>query len=150
MLSDIQFETQEIKYRGSSFTVRGLGLDIVSRLLASSSRAQIDAAVSQLEIAYKADGDSAALEGAVSKLAIELPELVAQVIAFAADEPDAAVVVARLPLPVQLEALMAIGRLTFDGEESIKNFVSGLVTLMTSVKRAVEIAGQTVTTGTQS
>jgi hypothetical protein len=150
MLSDIQFESKKIVYRGSDFTVRGLGLDIVSKLLASGARAQIDEAIGQLEVAYKSEGNGAVLEGALSKLAIELPGLAAQVIAFAADEPNAVEAVTKLPLPVQLEALMAIGRLTFDGEESIKNFVSGLMSMMSSVKRAVEIAGQTVKTGTQS
>jgi hypothetical protein len=46
-----------------------------------------------------------------------------------------------------LDAILAIGRLTFDGEDSIRNFVSGLMTLMTSATTASKIAGQTVSIG---
>lgn len=152
MLSDIQFESKKIVYRGSDFTVRGLGLDIIARLLASGTRTQIDAALAQIAAAQDAKkaGDSKAIDAALMGIATGLPELVAKVIALCADEPDAEAVVAKLPLPVQVEALIAIGQLTFDGEESIKNFVSGLMTLMGSVKGTVSIAGQIAATGIQS
>lgn len=152
MLSDIQFETKEIKYRRQSFAVRGLGLDGVSKLLAQGSRAQIDGLIQDIAKANEGTkaGDTAAFEVALAGLATKVPELVATLIAFCADEPESADVVAKLPLPVQTEALLAIFELTFDGEESLKNFVSGLKTLIQSMVKAVSTAGQIAKTGTKS
>lgn len=152
MLSDIQFESKVIKYRGSGITVRGLGLDIISKLLVGGTRAQLDAALAQVAAARDAQqsGKDDAFNQALMGIATGMPALVAKVIALCADEPEMDAVVAKLPLPVQVEALIAIGGLTFDGEESIKNFVSGLMTLLQSAKATVSIAGQTVKTGTQS
>jgi hypothetical protein len=79
---------------------------------------------------------------------VQLPGLTAKVIAFAADEPGEAHKVVKLPVSVQLEAILAIGRLTFDGETSIKNFMSGLLTLVTSMRNAAAQANQILKTGT--
>lgn len=151
MLSDIQFETKEIKYRGQTFNVRGLGLDVISKLLAQGSRLQLDSSIQEIEAAYKGskDGDDAAVQTALAGLAMKLPALVARLIAECADEPESDGIIAKLPLPVQTEALLAIFALTFEGEDSLKNFVGGLKTLMQSLTKAVESAKQTALIGTK-
>jgi hypothetical protein len=156
MLSDIQFETKEIKYRGQSFTVRGLGLDTISKLLSKGSPlGQLDEAIQEIaQISKSAEGvDEAAFMTGIAGLAAKLPALAAAVIAHCADEPESVDVVERLPLPVQTEALLAIFYLTFDGEDALKNFVSGLKTLMQSLTKAVAeaqaSAGQIAKIGTK-
>jgi hypothetical protein len=148
-LANLSIETAVVKFRGSEFTVRGLGLDTVAALMQDGNREELELAVKQLEALYKATkaDDTAGITSGVNKLVVQLPGLTAKVIAFAADEPGEADKVRKLPLPVQLDAILAIGRLTFDGEDSIRNFVSGLMTLMTSATTASKIAGQTVSIG---
>jgi hypothetical protein len=152
MLSDIKFERKVISAYGQSFSVRGVGLDIISKLLTGGSRTEIDAVVADFSRAVKSDeaGDDAGVESSLMNFATKLPALAARLIAMCADEPDAVEVVEKLPLAVQTEALLAIFWLTFDGEESLKNFVSGLKKLLSSMTKAVEAAGQTAVTGTKA
>jgi len=151
MLANLVIETETIKYRGSEFTVQGMSLDSVAALMADGNRSELELAVEQLEVLFKATdkNDSKAISDGVGALMVQLPGLTAKVIAFAAGEPAEASKVLKLPISVQLEALLAIGRLTFDGETSIKNFMSGLLTLMTSLTKAANITGQIGKNGTQ-
>lgn len=152
MLSDIQFETKEIKYRGQvAFTVRGLGLHEISKLLVFGHRGQIDGAIQDISAAYEAGKakDDGAFETALTNIAVKLPALAMRLIAECAGEPDAVETFGRFPLPVQTEALIAIFNLTFDGEDSLKNFVSGLKSLMQSMSKSVKAAGQIAQIGTK-
>lgn len=151
MLSEIVLEQQEIKFRGGTFTVRGIGLDTIVSLMNSGNRGELEtvvAALEELHGAAKAD-DAPALEAGLLKLIVEMPDLVAKVIAFSAGEPEQWAKVRQLPLPVQLECVNAIGRLTFDSEESIRTFIPGLMSLMSGTTTAMKIASEQIT-GTKS
>ena len=65
-----------------------------------------------------------------SVLAQVAPRIVAHGIALSADEPEAADVVASLPAPVQLEALLTVGELTFTDPGAVPKFLAGLATLL--------------------
>lgn len=65
-----------------------------------------------------------------SVLAQTAPGLVAHAVALAADEPDARDVVGQLPLPVQLEAILAVGELTFTDPGSVPKFLAGIASLL--------------------
>jgi hypothetical protein len=145
-LANLKIETAAVQFRGGEFTVRGLGLDTVAALMHDGNREELGTAVNQLEVLFKATKaeDSEGIKQGINMLMVQLPGLAAKVIAYAADEPGEVDKVRKLPLPIQLEAILAIGRLTFEGEDSIRNFVSGLVTLMASATAASKIAGQTV------
>lgn len=65
-----------------------------------------------------------------SVLAQVAPRIVAHGIALAADEPEAAEVVATLPASVQLEALLIVGELTFTDPGAAPKFLAGLATLL--------------------
>lgn len=64
------------------------------------------------------------------------PEALAEIIAFAAGEPDAVDSARHLPLPVQVDALAKIASLTFYSEQEVKNLLetvilgSGMLTTM--------------------
>jgi hypothetical protein len=62
--------------------------------------------------------------------AMVMPEIVADVIAFAAGEPEMASVALRLSPPVQLEAIEKIAKLTFKSEEDAKKVLEGVVRMM--------------------
>lgn len=144
MLSQIVLEEQKIDFRGGTFTVRGIGLDSIAYLMNTGNRDELESAVASLEAIFEAKGDAGALQAGLMSLVTQLPALCAKVVALAAGEPDEWEKVLKLPLPVQLEAVNAIGRLTFDGEDSIRSFMAGLLILMSGLTTTMKVAGQTL------
>lgn len=65
------------------------------------------------------------------------PPLAAAIIAVAADEADEATAVMRLPISVQLEAIKAIGDLTFQGEGGAKNVAEAVLKMIGGVQGLV-------------
>ena len=131
-LRDYSPQTVTVNLPGSnSFAVAGLSLSDLTSLL-SEHRADFLAAVALFE-EHKADPANFALD------AIKiLPELVAKAVARAAGEPDAVRVVASLPAPILLEAVMAIGRLTFEDEGALPKFIANLTSLAGGVGAAIK------------
>jgi len=144
MLANLVIEQQTIRFKTGEFVVRGIGLDTITALFHDGNREDMETAVGELEAVYRASQgkDNAALTEGLTRLVVRLPALTAKLIARAADEPGEWEKVMKLPLPVQLDTLLAIGRMTFDGEDSIKNFVSGLTTMLASITKAAKVAGQ--------
>lgn len=132
-LADFQPERETVEFKGGSLSVRGLSLDDVTTLL----RHHLDDLDAILEM-YARDVDpnfaSAATAQYAIKLVREAPGLVANIIALANDQPDYADNARRLPLPVQIELLKAIGRLTFEEVGGAKKFFESLATLMGSMQ----------------
>lgn len=139
MLSDFQVERRELAYKGGSFHVEGLSLESFAVLVRTH--------LQDLEALFDLFEHSENLQGAdIQRLAIavleEAPGFAANVIALAAGEPDAAPKAAKLPGPVQLEALAAIGELTFTEVGGVKKFLPTVakllgVTDMTAVVKRV-------------
>lgn len=128
-LKDYSSERLEVTFKGGSFSVRGLSLDDVTALI-TKHLPDLDKLADLL--AGKATQETAAMEtmSLALKLVVEAPALVAQAIALAADEPDFAENARKLPLPVQIDAVKKIGRLTFEESGGAKKFfesLSGLV-----------------------
>jgi hypothetical protein len=63
----------------------------------------------------------------------ELPEVAAALIAHASDEPESLAVALTLPIPVQTDLLVAIGKLTFATEGGAKKFLQTVTSLFNSV-----------------
>lgn len=147
MLSDVVIETATIKAGNQEFEVSGLSFAMVARLFNGGDRDELQKAVEELEGIFHASqaGDGTDVRGRVGAVLAQLPTLAAKVIAVAADEPSLWERVMKFPVPLQLDALMEIGRLTFTGEDAVKNFVSGLLTLTGKTIQAVEIASQEMT-----
>ena len=119
MLSSIQIPRETINTSIGDFAVRGLTFTDLSRLLIDH-REDLTAAA---DIVAEAGDDLAAIAQAV---AVRLPKLAAGAVACAADEPDFAGTVAMLPITVQLDALIAIGRMTFTDEGALPKFLANL------------------------
>lgn len=117
----------EVATGATSFFVQGLSLTNVSQLILRR-REDVSAA---LEAWSDAEGD---MGGFITRLLTELPALVAEVIAQASGEPDAADVVERLPVAVQVEALEAVATLTFVDLEQAGKFLA-------TVLRGITAAG---------
>lgn len=132
---------------GESVSVRGLNLEDISflvqvhhadvdrlvetfrgRLQGAASGGQVDPA--KVEQAIR-DNSSGMLVNFVQ----HFPLLVANVIALAADEPNAWENATKLPIPVQTEAVVEIARLTFEDYNGFKKFVGNVVAAAQSVAK---------------
>lgn len=105
-----------VKFSGGEFAVRGLGFDDFSALVSRHGPA--------IRAMFEAFSGEAGLAGAAEKLLISAPRVAADVLRFAAD--DAAGEYERLPLSVAIEGLQAVGKLTFEGEDALKNVLAFL------------------------
>lgn len=132
-LADYSPERVAIGFKGGSFQVRGLSLDDVSVLM-KDHLADLD----ELLVLYSRNVDPQMTVAATAQYAVtlvrEAPSLVANVIALASDEPDAIDNARRLPLPTQVDALKAIGQLTFEEAGGAKKFFESLKELVMRVR----------------
>lgn len=130
---------------GDSFVVRGLSLNDITALVrdhydmaaalfdkyvAAASSEAVDTAIGIKDGNHVRDAVLDALKAA--------PGLLSDTIAHAADEPDMAGNVARLPLGVQIEAVEAVIRLTLEAEGGLEKLIG------TVEKLAGSVAGLTV------
>lgn len=115
-LSALRIPSVEIKVGDGGFAVTGLSADAVS-FLVRSHQDDVHAVF------------SAAMSGSLNLDTVipvieRFPKLVAAIIATAAGEPQMADKAADLPVSTQIEALEAIGTLTFgEGEQGVGKFV---------------------------
>lgn len=144
-LSDFDIVTVDVPLpNGKSFTVRGLSLVDIAPLI-SRRRPQLEAFFVKFSDKAKKSGKSE--EGAVVNVALDLisiaPELAAEIIAGAADEPTMLERALKLPMPVQMDALSKIATLTFDAAggpgkffEALGLVLSGTSDVMTGLNRS--------------
>lgn len=132
-LADYQPERVDIQFKGGPLSVRGLSLDDVS-VLVKHHLTDLD----QLLELYSKNVDPQLAVMATAQYAVtlvrEAPALVANFIALAADEPEQADKARRLPIPVQVECIKEIGRLTFEEAGGAKKFFESLKELATKVR----------------
>lgn len=135
---DLESGIREIKLPGGkrSFTVRGLALTDISNIIRARSN-DIEAFYVKFSEGMgmgDAAGDPKYASVMATKFGSSLltsaPDLAADIIAYASDEPTLAHTVRKLPFPVQIEALEAIGELTFTEEDSLKKAVATVVKFM--------------------
>jgi len=145
-LKDLVVEVAEVVTRTGTFSVHGLSLSVIMALMAQGHRSEIEDAVDTLRKAVGDDlenaGDMGQIVGALSSVVANMPQLCAKVIACCADEPDMWETVLKLPVSAQLDALIKIAKLTFDGEDSVKKFLLDLILMLTSLRRAATPAVQ--------
>lgn len=112
----LQVGTTEVTLRGLTFADMGV--------LVAEHR---DEFVAAGNIIGASKDNMASLASVLAQVA---PHIVAHGIALAADEPEAADAVATMPAPVQLEALLIVGELTFTDPGAVPKFLAGLATLL--------------------
>lgn len=115
--------------RGAAFSVRGVSVEDFSALL-RDHMPHID----QMFDLYAKQTKDVFASGAAEKLVLmvvkDFPKITAAIISLAADEPGTEAKAAKLPLPVQIQALQNIGRLTFEEVGGPKAFFESLKGLM--------------------
>lgn len=129
-LAAFQPEKIEIKHRKVTFEVRGLSMTDLSSLVRTH--------YTDLEALFTIY-ENEAVTGGVNAMSIarygtslikDAPGLVGHIIALAADEPEMVDNAMRLPMLVQIDALKAIGKLTFEEVGGVKKLIAELSNLV--------------------
>jgi hypothetical protein len=134
-LNNYQPERHEFALKGGSFSVRGLSLEDVSRLVnhhLPDIEALIDLIVGDRDLASL---DQLQLQPLVVSLVGQAPGFVANLIALAADEPDGAKSAARLPAPVQIDVVMKIGEMTFSDVGGVGKGMERIAPLLQKISK---------------
>lgn len=113
--------------RNGSFSVRGLNLADLSTLV-TLHMVELEAAFRMWSTSgVGAGGD---LTTGILALVRDFPPLAANIIAMASDEPLEGEKARFLPFPVQVEAITAVGRLTFEDVGGLEPFMETLASLV--------------------
>lgn len=132
-LTDLGFPTDTVTLPNGSLTVRGLSLDDVLRIARSHGEAFIvlfDRLMGSEDLDLDLDNTAAIAE----LLAESAPAIAADLIAYAADEPEAAHIVRKFPFPAQVEALEKVGAITFAMEGGPKKLVGTVIRVLKGVR----------------
>jgi hypothetical protein len=130
-LADFTPQREPVTFQGGSFSVRGLSLEDVSRLI-RTHYADLETLLTLYDDQAVDVFSRRGLDKFVLKLCQDAPQFVASIVLLASDEEGelAEAAVRRLPLPVLVDALVKIGNLTFQEAGSLKKFVGALGTLL--------------------
>lgn len=135
-LSDYKPETIVVKGRNFSFEVRALSFTDLSALV-RLHYTDLEALFTIYEQEAATGGiSSVSVARYATGLIKDAPGLVSHIIARAADEPELVDVAGRLPLLAQVDALQAIGKLTFEEVGGAKKLMDRMMNLVKDLKPA--------------
>lgn len=122
-----------LKIQETEFTVRGLNLADLTIILEAH-----EPMVTKLFNDYTANQNSDTELASIGlALVNSAPELIAHIVSIAADEPDASEDFMKLPIATQLEAIEAVGKLTFEAAGGVKKLIEIVARLMRQVTNAM-------------
>jgi len=128
---------------GGTVEVRGLSYEDVSRLLTrheAAIRAVYDAVMEKVVKAPEsASGD--AVVGVIQTAIAQFPDLIADAVALAADEPDMVDEIRKWPAEALLAVAVEVADLTFASEVDVERMVGTLQALMARMPEASPAAG---------
>lgn len=134
-IKDFYVESRTINFPGGSFKVEGVSFDHLVKLFTEARDDMLGAMEMYDGLAESGEVNTMALAmAAIDKF----PNLVATLIATAANEPGTEETVRAMPFPVQTEALVAIGELTFTEVEALKKFLGHLALMMEGAKKLTQ------------
>jgi hypothetical protein len=137
-LKDIVVETDSVTYNGQTIPLRGITTNDIKAVLvrARNSADLLFDLAERKGVKSEADLTEDMVKDIAHSAIAELPVLVSTVIAQSADDIENAHVVERLPVPVQLDCLRKIARMTFTDATNFGEFlgnVSATVKAMNSL-----------------
>lgn len=126
-LKNLVIASETVEVPGNEpLVVRGLGLDSVI-FLVRNNQSGLEEVFSHVQ---NGTIQASSIEGLAVTLADRAGPLAFQIIACGAGEPSEWKQVAYLPLPVQVEALEKIIRLTFAGDGGVEKFLETVTRMM--------------------
>lgn len=133
-LSDYQAERREFNLKGGSFHVEGVSLEVLAKLIKTNlgDLEELFNLTARTLGGKEDDITEGDLMNIAMVLAEEAPGFVASLISLASgeDSDKARAAVRKLPFPVQVEAVVAIGQLTFEETGGIKKSLEALGRLL--------------------
>lgn len=129
---DFEVERETITFgskKKTSFEVRGIGVEDLGQLLASRLT-EVEAMYAMFAASKASIYSRSNLDGFVLTLIQKAPDLVAEVISRAADEPENRQSYRRIPFAASAAALMAIVKLSFEEAGGLKNLLATLMSLV--------------------
>jgi len=136
MLKDCVITRRKITFEGGEFELRGVSLPDISAAI-MEHREAVDR-VAEILRRTRADDLTTTVEVLIDVIR-ESPYLSAFLICSCADEPDAYSAAFHLPLTVQIEALRAIGELTFSDAEALKKLIADVRGLLAGMRPPVPV-----------
>jgi hypothetical protein len=135
-LSSLAAQTATIEVPDGELTVRGLGLSDISRLV-QRHRSDLEGAFNQ--VADAAQGAEEDGDQMISRLLGQAPQLAAEIIALALDEPDQVEQAGKLPISLQLAILEKCGDLTFVGEGGMGKTMEIVIKMISGATQAADL-----------
>lgn len=142
-MTDFFISTETIEWgpenKRNRIEVRGLSFEDFTRLFTEYGKTtdQIFQFIENIQSSNgKMDFDAKAFG---ADLIVKAPKAVASLIALAADMPDRATQVARMPLPVQVRALEAIYRMTVEEAGGLSDFLALLLRIAREVSQTARL-----------
>ena len=138
-LAHLQLQTRAVPYNDQQIIVYGLSANDIAGLLVSqmSHLEKIFDIAEEAGIKSAADVPNVDFALLGQRLAVEIPGLIANVIAYAAHEPESVNIALGLPAPVQAEAIKHIAQLTFVDEAGFREFLGNVVAALRSARNVV-------------
>jgi len=136
MLKDCVIARRKITFEGGEFELRGVSLPDISAAI-MEHREAVDR-VAEILRRTRADDLTTTVDVLIDVIR-ESPYLSAFLICSCADEPDAYSAAFHLPLTVQIEALRAIGELTFSDAEALKKLIADVRGLLAGMRPPVPV-----------
>jgi len=130
MLKDCVITRRKITFEGGEFEIRGVSLPDISAAI-MEHREAVDRVADILR--NQAEMNDSIIEILIDVIR-ESPYLAAFLICSCADEPDAYSAAFHLPLAVQVEALRAIGDMTFQDAEALKKLIADVKGLLAGIR----------------
>lgn len=135
-LKDYQPETEVVKLgKANSFTVRGLSTRDISKLLRAHTQ-DVEMLFSVYSNLKKTSTDDAFMNQVIGVLIGDMPMLTTELLVLCSDEEhDAAsrAAIDCLPMPVQMDALMKIFKLTFEEVGGVKKWAQSTLSLVANM-----------------
>jgi hypothetical protein len=131
MLKDCVIARRKVSFEGGEFELRGVSLPDISAAI-MEHREAVDRVAEILRRTNANDLDTT-VEILIDVIR-ESPYLAAFLICSCADEPDAYSAAFHLPLAVQVEALRAIGDMTFQDAEALKKLIADVRGLLAGIR----------------
>jgi len=132
MLKDCVIARRKISFEGGAFEIRGVSLPDISAAI-MEHREALDRVADILRNQAEMNDFDSMIEILIDVIR-ESPYLAAFLICSCADEPDAYSAAFHLPLTVQVEALRAIGDMTFQDAEALKKLIADVKGLLAGIR----------------
>lgn len=142
-LKDLQLPSDTVTMpNGERFAVRGLSVVDIAAIVRNRGP-EVKALFARLTGASGGNDPTAINFEDMGELGASLfsiaPEIAVDIVAFGFDagDPEGRAVAARLPFPIQLEAIEKVGKLTFEMEGGVKKVLEIVVRLFKGTRSAV-------------